>query len=85
MEPENNAVDDVTASLLQENADLFDGALKDAFVNLLNNEKFRKRVVDLVNENVNLPILSESIEEKLFTQAYDWVSLAIIAALDKID
>lgn len=70
---------------LQENADAFDGELKAAFADLLNSRTFRDKVVDLINENINIPIIGERTEGRLFGQAYDWVALAIIAALDRVD
>lgn len=81
----NPSVDPDLLRGLQENADLFDGELKAAFTDLLNSQSFRKKVVDLINENINIPIIGERTEGRLFGQAYDWVALAIIAALDRVD
>ena len=70
---------------LQINGEHFGGSLTKHFKQLLEDPIFRKKVIDVVNDKVNLPMLSEGTEGRLFGQAYDWVTIAIIVALDKID
>ena len=85
MEPDTNRIEPGLKTALQANANAFGGELKQAIQDLLNSRSFRETVIEMVNENVNIPILSESTEAKLFGQAYDWVALAMVVAIDKID
>ena len=70
---------------LNVSADLFHGEVKKAVKGLLENPVFRGKVVDVVNKKVNLPLINESMEARLFEQAYDMVVSAIIAAVDLVD
>ena len=65
--------------------DVFGGELKKHIEALLTSPIFRQKVIDVVNKAVNLPILGEGTEARLFGQAYDWVVVAIITVLGKID
>ena len=46
----------------------------------LSDPKVRQEVVDKWNSNVNIPILNESTEEKIFAAIYD----SAIAILEKV-
>ncbi len=65
--------------------DIFGGELVKHVENLLTSPIFRQKVIDVVNKVVNIPILGEGTEAIIFGQAYDWVVVAIIAVLRKID
>ena len=49
----------------------------------LEDPAIKKKVVDKLNAAVNIPILNESVEEKIFGAIYDVVSSVIIKALSK--
>ena len=46
----------------------------------LDDPETRKKVVDRWNEEVNIPILNESTEEKIFTAIYD----SAVAVIKKV-
>jgi len=65
--------------------DVFGGELKKHIEALLTSPIFRQKVIDVVNKAVNLPVLGEGTEARIFGQAYDWVVIAIVTVLGKID
>ncbi len=70
---------------LTSSADMFNGVLKKHVTDLLEDPSFRQRVIDVVNEKVNIPVMPESMEGKLFETMYDFAVAGIITALDTID
>tara|TARA_R110000824_G_scaffold213650_4_gene399922 strand:+ start:11947 stop:12174 length:228 start_codon:yes stop_codon:yes gene_type:complete len=49
----------------------------------LEDPAIKKKVVDKLNAAVNIPILNESVEEKIFGAIYDVVVKVIVKALSK--
>jgi len=49
----------------------------------LEDPAIKKKVVDKLNSAINIPILNESVEEKIFGAIYDVVASVIIKALSK--
>ena len=45
--------------------------LKDMVVAYIFNDEMKAKIVKKLNENVNIPILNESTEEKIFNAIYD--------------
>lgn len=70
---------------LQASGELFNGVLTEHIQSLLTDPTFRQRVIDIVNGNVNIPILNEGLESQLFGQAYDFAVMGILSALKSID
>ena len=47
------------------------------------NEEMKQKIVKELNDNVNIPILSEATEEKIFSAIYDSVEEVIKKAILK--
>ena len=59
---------------------LFDG-LKDNIIDEVFNEELQSEVVKALNDNVDIPFLSEKTEEKIFNSLYDTVEGVIKNAI----
>ena len=70
---------------LEVSADLFNGVLTKHVSDLLLDPTFKQKVVDVVNEKINIPVMPESMEGKLFETVYDFAVTGIIAVLEKVD
>ncbi len=70
---------------LTASAEMFNGVLTQHVKDLLNDPTFRRRVIDVVNEKVNIPVMPESMEGRLFETVYDFAVSGIIGALETID
>ncbi|KKM68543.1 hypothetical protein LCGC14_1459790 [marine sediment metagenome] len=70
---------------LTASAEMFNGILTQHVKDLLEDPTFRQRVISVVNEKVNIPVMPESMEGKLFETIYDFAVSGIIGALETID
>ncbi len=70
---------------LTASAEMFNGVLTLHVKDLLTDPTFRRRVIDIVNEKVNIPVMPEAMEGKLFETMYDFAVSGIIGALESID
>ena len=70
---------------LTASAELFNGVLTKHVTDLLEDPTFRRRVIDIVNEKVNIPVMPESMEGKLFETMYDFAVTGIKSALEMVD
>ena len=61
---------------------LFDSVKQD-LVNEVFGEELQKEVVKALNDNVDIPFLSEATEEKIMNALYDTVEGVIKAAIKK--
>lgn len=45
--------------------------MKNNFLQILENKGFKDKFIKKVNDNINIPILNEATEEKIYTALYD--------------
>ena len=57
--------------------------MKDLIASYLFNDKMKAKVVKELNDNVNIPILNEKTEEKIFIAIYETVEQCVKAAILK--
>ena len=57
--------------------------LKNMVADYIFNEEMKVKIVKELNDNVNIPILSEKTEEKIFSAIYDSVEEVIKKAILK--
>ena len=59
------------------------GKLGDEIIDEVFNDELQKEVVKKLNENVDIPFLSEKTEEKIMNAVYDTVEGVLKAAIKK--
>jgi|TARA_Y100001973_G_C5149088_1_gene307089 uncharacterized protein YdcH (DUF465 family) len=59
-------------------------SIKDKILYYIDDEKGKKEVVDKVNKAIDIPLLTESMEEKIFTAFFNVLGGAIKKVLNKI-
>jgi hypothetical protein len=57
--------------------------IKQMIVDYIFNDEMKDKIVKELNDNVNIPILSEKTEEKIFSAIYDSVEEVIKKAILK--
>ena len=57
--------------------------VKDNIIEEVFNEELQKEVVEALNENIDIPFLSEKTEEKILNSLYDTVEGVIKNAIKK--
>ena len=57
--------------------------LKDMVVNYIFNDEMKEKIITKLNENVDIPIISEKTEEKIITAIYDSVEEIVKEAIMK--
>lgn len=57
--------------------------MKELIASYLFNDEMKAKIVKELNDNINIPILSESTEEKIFDAIYDTVEDCIKQAILK--
>ena len=57
--------------------------LKQMLIEYIFNEETKEKIVKELNDNINIPILSEKTEEKIFSAIYDSVEEVIKKAILK--
>jgi|TARA_R100000808_G_C2140737_1_gene148536 hypothetical protein len=57
--------------------------VKDNIIDEVFNEELQKEVVEALNENIDIPFLSEKTEEKILNSLYDTVEGVIKNAIKK--
>ena len=57
--------------------------IKQMIADYIFNEEMKQKIVKELNDNVNIPILSEATEEKIFSAIYDSVEEVIKKAILK--
>ena len=57
--------------------------LKQMIVDYIFNDNMKKDIIDKLNANVNIPIISEATEEKILTAIYDSVEEVVKEAILK--
>ena len=57
--------------------------IKQVIVDYIFNDEMKEKIVKELNDNVNIPILSEKTEEKIFSAIYDSVEEVIKKAILK--
>ena len=57
--------------------------MKELIASYLFNDEMKSKVVKELNDNVNIPILNESTEEKIFIPIYETVEQCVKAAIMK--
>ena len=57
--------------------------MKELIASYLFNDEMKAKVVKELNDNVNIPILNEKTEEKIFNSLYDTVEGVIKNAIKK--
>ena len=59
-------------------------SIKDKILYYIDDEKGKKEVVDKVNKAIDIPLLTESMEEKIFTAFFNALGGAIKKVLNKV-
>ena len=59
-------------------------SLKDKILYYIDDEKGKKEIVDKVNKAIDIPLLTESMEEKIFTAFFNALGGAIKKVLNKV-
>ena len=54
---------------------------KEQLVNLLNNKEFKKELIKAINDDVNIPMLNEKTEKKIFNSLYDIITIKILESI----
>tara|TARA_R100000234_G_C4958125_1_gene160522 strand:- start:179 stop:358 length:180 start_codon:yes stop_codon:yes gene_type:complete len=57
--------------------------LKEMVVNYIFNDEMKEKIITKLNENVDIPIISEKTEEKIITAIYDSVEEVVKEAIMK--
>jgi len=57
--------------------------LKDMVVNYIFNDEMKAKIITKLNDNVDIPIISEKTEEKIITAIYDSVEEVVKEAIMK--
>ena len=57
---------------------------KDDLINLICDEETKEMIVDMVNEQVDIPLLKEKHEEIVFEKLYDVFTKVVATKLDKV-
>jgi len=57
--------------------------LKEMVVNYIFNDEMKEKIISKLNENVDIPIISEKTEEKIITAIYDSVEEVVKEAIMK--
>ena len=57
--------------------------LKDMVVNYIFNDEMKEKIITKLNDNVDIPIISEITEEKIITAIYDSVDEVVKEAIMK--
>ena len=55
--------------------------LKEMVVNYIFNDEMKEKIITKLNDNVDIPIISEKTEEKIITAIYDSVEEVVKEAL----
>tara|TARA_B100001094_G_C18174710_1_gene797240 strand:- start:2122 stop:2298 length:177 start_codon:yes stop_codon:yes gene_type:complete len=55
--------------------------MKQLIVDYIFNDEMKEKIIDGLNENVDIPIISEKTEEKILTAIYDSVEEVIKAKI----
>ena len=59
------------------------GKLGDEVIDEVFNEELQKEIVDALNDNIDIPFLSEKTEAKIMNAVYDTVEGVVKAAIKK--
>ena len=59
-------------------------SLKDKILYYIDDENGKKEIVDKVNKAIDIPLLTESMEEKIFTALFNALGGAIKKVLNKV-
>ena len=59
-------------------------SLKDKILYYIDDEKGKKEIVDKANKAIDIPLLTESMEEKIFTAFFNALGSAIKKVLNKV-
>tara|TARA_X000001388_G_scaffold65889_1_gene52480 strand:+ start:204 stop:383 length:180 start_codon:yes stop_codon:yes gene_type:complete len=57
--------------------------LKEMVVNYIFNDEMKQKIINKLNDNVDIPIISEKTEEKIITAIYDSVEEVVKEAIMK--
>jgi hypothetical protein len=57
--------------------------LKEMVVNYIFNDEMKQKIITKLNDNVDIPIISEKTEEKIITAIYDSVEEVVKEAIMK--
>ena len=57
---------------------------KDDLINLICDQETKEMVVDMVNDQVDIPLLKEKHEEIVFEKLYDVFTKVVATKLDKV-
>jgi len=55
--------------------------MKDMIANYIFNDEMKGKIIDALNENIDIPIISEKTEEKILTAIYDSVEEVVKAKI----
>tara|TARA_R110002020_G_scaffold189930_2_gene389289 strand:- start:2130 stop:2303 length:174 start_codon:yes stop_codon:yes gene_type:complete len=55
--------------------------MKELIADYLFNDEMKEKIIDALNENIDIPIISEKTEEKILTAIYDSVEDVIKAKI----
>lgn len=58
---------------------LFLRMIMPSIVSALDKAKFKQRLVERINDNVNIPMLDEKTEERVFTELYETVIIVMLS------
>ena len=57
--------------------------MKDMIAGYLFNDEMKSKIIKALNDNINIPILNEKVEEKIFTAIYESIEAVIKKAILK--
>lgn len=55
--------------------------MKELIASYIFNDEMKEKIIDALNENIDIPIISEKTEEKILTAIYDSVEEVIKAKI----
>ena len=79
--------DDFEAAMEEEVAEIKKEvglSIKDKILYYIDDEKGKKEIVDKVNKAINIPLLTEAMEEKIFSAFFDVLGGAIKKVINKV-